>query len=309
MSLIVFSAARKTAVIGFITMGFLLAPSVVLADECSQADRTSNECPSITSDISDGGVTVGATVTTPGQPGSSQSGTTQPGGNQQGAGPVSPPSPGSTPPWTPPPPRNPVLGSGQCDIVMAGSCRGSSPAKNPPPVDGAVPVTTDPSVVAPTPPSTVSDLASFTPSAPGVIVQPGSWSLPRLPTNIYSTASTETATGELLGWPIEVRFTPRAYSWSYGDGSRSTFSLPGGSWGAEQFSATATHHVYRAPGRYSISVQVEYSVSYRFAGGDFVPVSGAVTRSSGVTLLTVLRVTPVLVDEGCPSGSLVQGRC
>jgi hypothetical protein len=127
--------------------------------------------------------------------------------------------------------------------------------------------------------------------------------------NVYSTASQTTEAGELLGWPIEVRFTPVAYSWSFGDGAASVSSVPGSSWGSRQFSPTATSHVYELSGDYRVGLTVTYEASYRFDGGAFLSLPGQITRSGGERIVEVLSVTPVLVDRGCQSETLVQGRC
>jgi hypothetical protein len=267
-----------------------MAPGALAPFEaCSQGSRTSGECPSITSTVDSGGVSVGATVSTTGSPGSQ---TTTTGSSD------------SSPrlPWSAPPVRNPVLGSPQCTVIIGGSCRGQSPPKNPP---GAALTTVD----GPIAPTSLSDVASFSPRAPGIIVEPGAWSLPRLTTNIIAVAGAEIQRGELLGWPIEVRFSPQTYRWNYGDGSRATHSVAGGSWGQAQFSSTPTGHVYRSPGRYSITVEVDYGVAYRFGDGAFVPLSGVVRMGGGPVGVTVLRVTPVLVDGGCAGKALVGGRC
>lgn len=280
---------------GLVILGLLSGlGGVVPVEACSQAGRTSGECLSITGSVDSTGATLGATQTTPGTSGTS--GSTSGSGSSTGA--TTP-----RPPWRPPPPRAPVLGSAQCSIIIAGSCRGQSPSKNPP-----RPVVSS-QRQAPRAPSTVQDVASFAPGAPGIVVEPGTWSLPRLTTNIFSTAREQTQPGELLGWPVEVRFTPRAYRWSYGDGASATHASPGSSWGAAQFSPASTGHVYRAPGTYSISLQVDYAVAYRFDNGPFRPLSGTVSVTSGPARVQVLRVTPVLVDRGCAPGTLVEGRC
>lgn len=273
-----------------------LAPTIASAQECSQAARTSGECENITSDVSSDTVTLGITATTNGQPGSSTPGSVG-----------TPPPDSSTPrlPWNPPPPRSPVLGTSECSIILQGSCRGSSPSKNPPqtaPPQSLV-------VVAPTPPSTVSDLAQFQPQASAIQVEPGWWTLPRVHTNVFSSAREHQVAGELLGVPIEVRFSPRSFRWTLGDGDTRTTSTAGSSWGRDQFSPTATSHVFSAPGTYSIRLVVDYSVSYRYSGSVFLPVTGTVSQSVGPTAVTVLRVTPVLVDQGCQVGTLHNGRC
>lgn len=263
------------------------------AEECSHGARTSGGCVAITTEVTDQQVTLGAGVTIPG----TESGTTQ----ASSPRPLAPLTPGAS--WSPPPPRDPVLGSSQCVNIVSGSCRGSSPAKNPVQAEVTAPG------ARPTPPTSLSDLASFSPSGSVIVVEPGWWSLPRVPTNIYTRASDQTQPGELLGWPIEVRFTPRAFNWSYGDGVTRRTPSPGGSWGAEQFTVTTTSHTYRSPGDYSVSLSVEYAVSYRFPGQAFVSIPGTISQDQGTARVQVLRVSPVLTEAGCAPSSLVDGRC
>lgn len=272
-------------------------------EECSQGSRTSGECLAITTEVSDSGVSLGASETTPGSTGSTGSTGTS-GGDSSAPAPVTTSQP---PRWRPPPRRNPVLGSSECTVILQGSCRGSSPPRNRPVVTPPTPVWQAP--VAPTPPSSISDLVAFQPSGSAMVIEPGWWSLPRVPTNMYSTAGVDTQAGELLGWPIQVRFTPQTYRWSFGDGANATRSTAGGSWGGAQFSATNTSHTYRAPGVYSIGLTIEYSVSYRFEGGPYIGLPGVVTRGVGVTRVQVLRVSPVLTNKGCAVSDLQQGRC
>lgn len=278
------------SVIAVVTLGALMVLTGVVdsggasQDACSQASRISGECPSITTSVDSSGVTVGATQTTQGTAGRSTGPSMEPNRNS----------------WSPPPVRNPVLGSPQCTIIIAGSCRGQSPPKNPP----------SPVVVAgPSAPKSVSDLASFAPQAPGIVVEPGGWSLPRVGTNIYSTARAHLQVGELLGWPIEVRFSPQIFRWNYGDGARASHAVSGGTWGPAQFSLTPTSHTYRAPGTYGITLEVDYAVAYRFGDGPFVPLSGTVRAGFGPSAVRVLRVTPLLVDSGCSGLPLREGRC
>ena len=251
-----------------------LGVSPAAASECTHAERTSGQCSGIGATVTTEGVTVSGTLVTPGSPGSSYRGT-----------------------WSPPPARDPVLGSAQCEVKIAGLCRGTSPSRE----------VVEPA--APTPPSSLSDVAQFAPGDAGFVQEPAGWSLPLLPMNVFSTARATTESGELLGWPIEVRFTPVAYRWSFGDGATRMSSHPGSSWGSRQFSTTATSHVYELSGDYQVSLGVTYEASYRFDGGSFVSLPGQITRSGGQTTVEVLSVTPVLVDRGCHSEALVSGRC
>ena len=247
---------------------------------------------SVTSDVTDGGVSLGAQVTTPGTPGTSSSV-------------IAPPSRTVAARSQPSRPVSPVLGSAQCRSMVGGKCRASSPAKNPPtPAPRATIVRTPP-----TPPRTVSDVAQFRPQGSSFVVEPDGWSLPRVPTNVYSQAQEHTLSGQLLGWPVEVRFTPVAYHWDYGDGHRARSASGGGTWGGSQFSSTSTSHVYAQPGIYVISLTVEYRASFRFSGGTFQALAGSVNASGGSRQVEVCRVTPVLGDRGCDVSTLTGGRC
>lgn len=224
--------------------------------------------------MSSGGVTITGTQVTPGTPAQSGSRTT----------------------WKPPPPKDPVLGSAQCQVRVAGLCRGTSPSREPVEETG------------PIPPRSVSDVASFAPGGSGIGMQPEGWSLPLLPVNFYSLARETVEQGELLGWPIEVRFTPVSFAWTYGDGSSRTHSVAGAP-GGTQFATTPTSHVYSLSGDYVASLVVTYVASYRFGEGPFESLPGELTRSGGARSVEVLSVTPVLVNRGCHSETLVEGRC
>jgi hypothetical protein len=272
-----------------LAFGGATTETAVWLEACSQASRTGGGCVRVSTSVGADSVSLGAVATRPGSPGSSAK---------------TPAASVFFSPRIPRPPRNPVLGSRQCSIILAGLCRGQSAPKNPPPPPPRVSVQR-----APTPPTSVSDLAAFTPLPPRIVIEPGSWSLPRTPTNIFSSAGVQTQRGTLLGWPIEVRFRPRSFRWSYGDGASATMSQAGSSWGVKQFGSTGTSHVYAAPGTYTVTLRVDYSVSYRFDQGAFVSLAGTVGRTGAPATLRILRVDSVLVDEGCPPGGLAEGRC
>lgn len=263
--------------------------------DCSQGERNSGECRSIDASTGDDQVTIRVDTSSPGSPGS-------PGRNGGGSTddvaesppPAPAPPPGRT---TPAPPRDPVLGSSDCEVVIGGRCRAPSPPKNPPQSPSPAPASSAPPT-PPTPPRFASDLASYRPDSPGVTIQPGDWSMPRLPTNFVGSAQTHTRSGMLAGWPIEVRFVPHRYHWSFGDGARATWSEPGKSWaawGKRQFDPTPTSHVYKAPGLFSVSLRVEYRVWFRFVGRSFQPLDGTVSATSGSYRIRVLTVSPLLV--------------
>ena len=273
---------RATVAAGITALLTLVMVSPAVAEECSQAAQSSGACVRVTTTLDNSGVTVGAAGVTPGAPGSATRPSTRP----------------PTSWWSPPPPREPVLGTSECEVKISGYCRASSPAKNP-----SVKET------PPTPPSTLNDLVGFSPGSPQIRVEPGAWSIPRVPTNVFAAVGETREMGELLGYPIEILFQPVRYEWTYGDGAARTFSQAGSSWGSRQFSATATSHVYSRPGNYRLTLRVGFSASYRFDDGAFQSIPGLVWRDSGARTLTVLTVSRGLVESGCAPGTLLRGKC
>ena len=291
---------------------------------CSQADRNAGECRHIDGSATDNTVTIRVDTTTPGSPGSggdtisgSSGGSSGSGGQasrSEGGGSVGVPgdTEATSPPRSrrgpPPPPRNPTLGSSNCEVVIAGMCRGASPPRNqpslaPPPdspgVGSSTPGSQTPAT-PPTPPRSVSELGAFSPERPGLAIQPGEWSMPRLSTNFVAQARTHRQSGELAGWPIEVRFTPHRYHWNFGDGNSATLSEPGRTWealGLRQFQPTPTSHVYQRPGSYQASVRVEYRAEFRFVGESWQRLSGTVSATSQTSRIQVLTVSPLLLGD------------
>jgi len=269
----------------------LVSETTALAD-CAQSERNSGDCRSIDAESSNNTVTVRVDTSQSGSAGSSGSGTS---GGSGGSPQAASPPPGRV--SSPTPIRLPVLGTPQCEVIMAGMCRGASPPKIVPAAP-ATPPTTTIVTTPPTPPSFASELGQFQPDRPGLTVEPGEWSMPRLPTNFVARAGVNTQRGELAGWPVEVRFTPVAYHWTFGDGGRARWTEPGKSWaqwGLRQFDPTPTSHVYRQPGVYQARVSVEYRVEFRFVGERFQSVRGTVMRDSATTRIRVLTVSPLLL--------------
>ena len=95
--------------VALLTAIFLMfGVSPASATECTHAERTSGQCSGVGAVVTGEGVTVSGTQVTPGSSGSSPRGS-----------------------WSPPPPRDPVLGSAQCEVKIAGLCRGTSPSREP----------------------------------------------------------------------------------------------------------------------------------------------------------------------------------
>lgn len=158
----------------------------------------------------------------------------------------------------------------------------------------------------PAPTVTLDDLASFSPRADRLSAEPGDWAIAGLAVNPVADDAPAAASGELLGLPAEVRFTPVEFLWDHGDGS--TLSTPdgGATWadlGQAEFSQTATSHVYEQPGTYTLSLAVRFAAEYSVGGGTWTPVAGTLLADSGAFDITVGSAGTVLVDRDCRTGA------
>lgn len=254
----------------------LISAEVARAD-CAQNERIGGECSAITTSTNGEEATVGLSTSSGGTSGQSDALVSSSGVQ--------------TWVWEPPPIRlEAELGSDECEVKVAGLCRGQAPAKSS--------STTEES--PPTPPTNASHLRGFRPTKPTIRVEPDAWSLPGLPLNVYAEAYRHRVRGELLGWPVEVRFTPVAYYWDYGDGSRRTVGQTGASLaslGQRQFRPTATSHGFERPGDYSINLRVDYRVEFRFEDDAFDDIDGVVSAQATSKNVEVLTVSPLLLGD------------
>ena len=159
-----------------------------------------------------------------------------------------------------------------------------------------------------TAPISLTDLVNFTPVAGIAHMEPNGWMIVGLDTNFYATVESGVQTGLLLDLPASVRFSVERYRWTYGDGNSATRSTSGSRWaalGREEFDPTATSHVYRAAGSYSIDLAIDYSAEYQYAGGPWVPISGSIPVAANRLVAAAGNANTVLVGRDCaqhPSG-------
>lgn len=149
-------------------------------------------------------------------------------------------------------------------------------------------------------PVTIADIAAFRPASAGHGMQPGGWAVVGLPTNFYSSGSSSIDSGTLLSQAAEVRFTPVAWRWNYGDGTSLRSSSAGRPWThADEFSPTSTTHVFAQRGRYTVTLVIDYRAEWRVAGGPWVPIVGILSVPAPPQQLSVIGARTVLVDEDC----------
>ena len=165
-----------------------------------------------------------------------------------------------------------------------------------------------PTIPAPTAAVSLSDVAAFRPDVGSNAMQPNGWAVVGLDTNFLSRGGADVVSGTLLGGPAEVRFTPVAWTWSYGDGATRRATTAGGLWaelGIPEFDATPTSHVYVAKGTYTITLTIDYVAEYRLGSGAWVPIAGVLSLPSNPLTITVGSAKTVLVEDDCrvnPSG-------
>ena len=159
-------------------------------------------------------------------------------------------------------------------------------------------------------PITLSDLANFVPQSASLTSQPRGWAVVNLNTNFIAGASTHVVGGSLFGRSAEVRFTPRAFDWNYGDGGSQTTGVPGARWDSlslREFSPTATSHIYGSEGSFTTSVSVRYGAEYRVGGGAWIPVSGEVSSSATTAVVIVQGAETVLTARDCTANRTSPG--
>lgn len=157
-------------------------------------------------------------------------------------------------------------------------------------------------------PITIRDIASFIPTPGRQQMQPDGWTVAGLDTNFYAITQQHVVPGTLLGRPADVRFTPTAFHWNYGDGTAATKPTKGGTWaalGLEEFEPTPTSHVYEQLGDYTITLSITFAAEYRFDGSAWRGVVGTITLPANDLHLRVGTAKTVLVEHDClanPSG-------
>lgn len=224
-------------------------------------------------------------------------------GTQETPTPAFPPRPveSETVAWTPPPGIPPwVTPVERCEVRAENAatvdCVGARPGAPaaPPPADAP----------AGTPGITIRDVASFRPELAVLGSEPDGWAVRGLDANILATGGSSIRTGELFGVTAEVRFTPVAYTFDYGDGSVPlSTATPGATWedlGLAEFDPTATSHVYDSAGTYTVTLLVDYAAEYRVGGGDFTAIPGTLAiPSAPIDIVVADSATTALVDRSC----------
>jgi hypothetical protein len=161
-----------------------------------------------------------------------------------------------------------------------------------------------------TAPITLADIAQFHPTPGTDHMEPNGWMVVGLDTNFYAVAVAQVREGQLLGRSASVRFTPRNYRWTYGDGTSATRATRGSTWAAQgmaEFDPTPTSHVYRAKGTYTIDLTIGFGAEYRYDGGSWIPIAGTLAVPANRLVATAGDAKTVLVAKDCSANPFGPG--
>lgn len=152
-----------------------------------------------------------------------------------------------------------------------------------------------------TPDFSISDVARFAPDPSPLKGEPDNVGVEGLAVNFVSPAKQQVEEGELLGYPISVRFTPVKYTFHYGDGSTKVADTGGATWadlGQAQFSATDTSHAYAERGTYTARVDVSYTAEVGLDDRWF-PLTGQLTIEGSDQSIRIYEADTALVARTC----------
>jgi hypothetical protein len=148
---------------------------------------------------------------------------------------------------------------------------------------------------------TAQDVAQFLAAAGTVNAEPDGWAVVGVPANYWIETDPFIVDGTLLGEAAQVRFTPVAYVWDYGDGTRRTTTTGGSSWqalGQDELTATPTSHVFTTTGVRTVEVTVAFEAEYRLGDGSWTVVVGEVTATAPPVPVRVVLERTLLTATG-----------
>lgn len=148
---------------------------------------------------------------------------------------------------------------------------------------------------------TAQDVAHFLAAVGTVHAEPDGWAVVGVPANYWIDVQPFTVDGTLLDEAAQVRFTPTAYRWDYGDGSGRTTTTGGASWsalGQAELTATPTSHAFASTGTRTVRVTVAFAAEYRLGVGVWSAVNGEVTASAPPVPVRVVVERTLLTATG-----------
>jgi hypothetical protein len=129
------------------------------------------------------------------------------------------------------------------------------------------------------------------PASELIVQPPGGRTLVNFETNFYTlNAQAIPKLVTVAGQAVEIRATPTAYRFNFGDGMSTTSRTPG-----RPHPDLDITHVYQEVGAVAVSLDTTYSGEYRIGAGDWVPIADTLTVSGAPQALEVVEAIPQLV--------------
>ncbi len=177
-----------------------------------------------------------------------------------------------------------------------------------PPKDAAFwkPMCRDEITVTGPPTPSMSDVREFYPASTTISSEPQGWALKGRPFNLVADTTPITRSGTVLGLPTQVTFTPTRWNWDYGDGTTQATDTGGISWatsGRKRFTTTPTSHTYTNRGDFTVSLSVDYKVTYQFGNNPWRPIDGILVIRAGSMPVRVVVGSTVLTTGPCTDAS------
>lgn len=136
--------------------------------------------------------------------------------------------------------------------------------------------------------------------SPVVVQPPDGWTVVNVPTITYTEPEEQVLDTTLLGIPVQIRATPRSFTWDYGDGSGPvTTTDPGAA-----YPHHTVAHTYGQPAdRVTITLTTTWSGQFRITGTpSWTDVTGTATTTSAADPLQVYEARSRLVTDDLPGG-------
>ncbi|GAB2680823.1 PKD domain-containing protein [Thalassiella azotivora] len=156
---------------------------------------------------------------------------------------------------------------------------------------------TDPTGTDAAPVMTLEDFQRLPlPAGQPNVQPPNGYTLINIETNVYARAEPTTLDTTLLGIPVQVRATPVAFHWDFGDGQ--TFGPHADA--GDPYPALRITNTYAEPGTYDITLTTHYTGEYSVAGGPFLPIPGQAQVTSAPVQVEALAGRNQLVADTLP---------
>ena len=123
-----------------------------------------------------------------------------------------------------------------------------------------------------------------------IVQPPNGRTLVNFDTNFYTETQPFDRTIRLLGQRVDLRISPSAFEWDFGDGAAVATASAG-----SPYPDLEITHSYTDKGTVGPAVDTTYTADFRVNGGPWRPVPGTVTIPGASVALEVVEATPTLV--------------